>query len=596
MQALPASADPVSMPESQRALWRFRYRGRVLGPYPWHILLLLHQRGSLPDATPVQPADGGRWIALRAAIAAGTPAAALAAELSRTVIIPPPMDRAPRFFWSRFLVLYALPVLALIGAFYWVIYSVRDDIDPRPWWLALAAITMLIPFWYAVGSIWVWATSGDLAALSARVLSRLTVVALGLALVLLLATNYRPLKALVGIATRADPFGQFAITFEDGGHTLSYAGPFGYAAPARLQAALRSHPGVDTVVFDSVGGWMVAGRGIARVLRQAGIHTVVAHRLCASACILAFESAPLRVLETDAALGFHSESNQFSWAATERANDSFVEVLGGRGVPQAFVERAIQAPPGTLWRPSIGELFRNGVIDRVRLQGRDLTADDYFPAVVDQYLKGPEFEPLARGLQAFAPAHLRRLRNEVVQQLRQDAGGEPIGQATLRAIESDEQLALERAGDFAQLQRAGLFVDLLRDFSLHAPELCYPIWTGREAAIRGGFTPAQQHAFLKVMGDMLVSAAENPRPPPSDVDGEALMAEAIRPAYLRYGRVVFEVPAARKDGRVSDDMVCGMALLTFEQIHAMRPSEAGAAMRWLAHGKSPAQEPRPGQD
>jgi hypothetical protein len=92
------------------------------------------------------------------------------------------------------------------------------------------------------------------------------------------------------------------------------------------------------------------------------------------------------------------------------------------------------------------------------------------------------------------------------------------------------------------------------------------------------------------MGDMLVSAAHDPRPPPSDEDGADLMGRAVRPAYLKYGRVVFDVPAARRDNRIGDDAICDMSLSTYRQIHAMRPSEAGAAMRWLAHGNHPGGE------
>jgi hypothetical protein len=567
--------------------WRFRHEGRTLGPYPWPLLVMLHARGSLSDEAEVQRAEGGPWMPLRQAMAAQCEAPVAGDP-------PPPAETAEAhpYHW-QFVLGYVLPLLLLVSAFYWVIYSVRDDIDPRPWWMALAAISLVIPLWYLSGALWFWNASAQHEGASQRLLSRATILSLGLLLLALLAINYRPLKALVGIATAPDPYGQFDLRFENGDRTLVYQGPLGYAAPASLHAALARHPGVDTVVLDSVGGWMVSGRGLARVLREAGIKTAVARHVCASACILAFESAPRRVLEADAVLGFHSESNQFSWAADggDDDNDSFVEVFGARGVPRAFVDKAIGTPASTLWRPGVAELFRNRVIDSVRLDGRDLGPDEYFRAVVDRYFDAPDFAPLARGLREFAPEHLLKLRQEVAELLQQGAVGERIGQATLRAIDADEQLALQRADDAAQLERAGLIEDLLADFSERSPGLCYSIWTGdNPGALKAGFTPAQQRAYTRVMGDMLVSAAHDPRPPPSDEDGADLMGRAVRPAYLKYGRLVFDIPVARRENRIGDDAICDMALSTYRQIHAMRPSEAGAAMRWLAHGNRPGGE------
>ncbi len=583
--------------------WRFRHAGRTLGPYPWPLLVLLHERGSLPDATPVQAVGSSVWVPLGRVLAAQVARAPAAQQIlppapEPAIPVPPPPveDIAADAAWLRgfhlqLLLFYVIPLLALVLAFYWVIHGVRDDIDPRPWWLALAAITLFMPIWYGAGSLWLWAASDNSSGMAERALPRAAIAFMGLLLLYLLSSNYRPLHALVGIASNADPYGEFAITFENDHHTLVYIGPFGYAAPASLQAALVRNPRVDTVVFDSAGGWMVAGRGIARVLARAHIATVVARHRCASACTLAFESGPLRVLEADAALGFHSESSQFSWAASERANDSFVDAFAARGIPQDFIDKAIGTPSNTLWWPDVALLLHDHVIDRVRLDGRDLQAQDYFPAVVDKYFGSLDFAPLADGLREFAPAHLQRLRQDVAALLAQDAMGGRIDAVTQRALDADEQLALQRAGDSAQVERAALLVQLLGDFSTHAPLLCYSVWTGdHPAVVNQEFTPAQQRSFLKLMGTMLHSAARDPRPPPSDEDGADLMARAVRPAWLKYGPVVFDVPAARKEGRVSDAMVCDMALGTFRQIHAMRPAEAGAAMRWFALGKSPGGE------
>jgi hypothetical protein len=570
--------------------WRFRHEGRTLGPYPWPLLLQLHHRGSLQPQTPVQETASGRWMTLDQALqiqaAPPVPAAPVPPQPSPAAPAPPP---APlRNYWL--LLWYVVPLLALMVAFYWVIFSVRDDIDPRPRWLLLTGITVALLLYYLIGSLWLWLSSRGHHT-GSQVLRLGAVVILGMLLVALLAANIRPLRALLAMAIEPDPYGQFAIGYEQDGRTLVYTGALGYGAPAVLLEQLRAHPAVDTVVLDSAGGWMVAGRGLARVLRERHIGTVVAREHCDSACTLPFESAPTRILEGDATLGFHSESNQFSWARSEHANDSFVETFAARGIPQAFIDHAIQTPSNRLWRPDVAQLFRAHAIDRMRFDGRDMDESEYFLALVDQYLADPEFAALERGLQEFAPAHLQKLRRDVAQLLEQDVPGAQIGATTMRTIEDDERLALERAGDAAQLERAGLLVDLLDDFRTRAPELCYAVWTGEgEPAVGQGFTREERGAYLQLMGDMLASAAESPRPPPSDEDGAALIARAVYPAYLKYGKVVYDVPAARREGRIDDARVCEIARLTFHQIQTMRPSEGGAVMRWLAHGKTPGGE------
>ncbi len=557
--------------------WRFRHAGRTLGPYPWQLIVLLHRRGSLPDTTLVQADDGSGWQPLHVVLAAQQAAAPI--RLADTLRL--------HMLQLRPLLLYLLSMLILAVAFFWLLHSLRDDIDPRPAWLALGVIALSLPLWYAAGSLWLWIFSARRQGLALHQLPRLVIAGTGLLLLFLLWNNYAPLEALARIATRPDPYGEFAISVDQGGHTVVFAGTFGYAAPARLRAELARHPQVDTVVFDSGGGWMVSARGVARVLRQARVRTAVVRHRCASACTLAFESVPQRVLEADASLGFHSESNQFSWAASTRTNDSFVETFSAHGIPQSFIDQAIDTPPDSIWWPDMALLLRNGVIDRVRLDGRDLPAHDYFLAVVDRYFSAPEFAPLARGLKDFAPAHLQKLRQDVATLLAQDAMGGRIEAVTQQAIDADEELALQRAGDTAQLGRAALMMQLLQDFSVRAPELCYDIWAGQNAgAVYQGFTAAEHLAYLQQMGLMLQSSAEEPRPPPSDEDGADLIAQALRPAWLKYGDEVYEVPLALQQGRINHDMVCDMALSTYRQIHAMRPAEAGAAMRWLALGKS----------
>jgi len=121
------------MNETVTTHWRFRHAGRTLGPYPWPLIVLLHSRGSLSEATPVQRVDDGVWMPLRQAFTAqmqplqppAQPTAVSPAPLAATPPLrdqpapvtaspatPSEVDQISRFHF-HFLLFYVIPLLAL---------------------------------------------------------------------------------------------------------------------------------------------------------------------------------------------------------------------------------------------------------------------------------------------------------------------------------------------------------------------------------------------------------------------------------------------------------------------------------------------------
>ncbi|QDC11019.1 hypothetical protein FHY55_18060 [Oceanicola sp. D3] len=126
--------------------------------------------------------------------------------------------------------------------------------------------------------------------------------------------------------------------------------------------------GVVAIDLDSPGGNIFAARGMARLIEEAGLATHAQVR-CFSACTLVFAAGAARSVGQEGALGFHRyvllDSSSYGAvrhvdAAAEEAKDR--AFLARRGVARAFLERAYQTPPETLWHPSRAEMREAGLL------------------------------------------------------------------------------------------------------------------------------------------------------------------------------------------------------------------------------------------
>lgn len=146
--------------------------------------------------------------------------------------------------------------------------------------------------------------------------------------------------------------------------TVAYlSGPTGFAAFNALGALLDSGAPVSTLVLDSPGGRVAAARGLARLVREAGLSTEV-RGTCASACTLVFLAGTRRTLAPGARLGFHgyrliSTVGTLS-PADEQARDA--RDMVAQGVAPAFAARALSIPHSDMWFPTRAELRAAGVL------------------------------------------------------------------------------------------------------------------------------------------------------------------------------------------------------------------------------------------
>lgn len=157
------------------------------------------------------------------------------------------------------------------------------------------------------------------------------------------------------------PAPPLALEIEQG--TVYLSGEIGFDSYNAMAAALRKQVKLTHLELNSDGGRISAARGIARLVREAGLSTRVSGT-CASACTIIFAAGKRRTLSDGARIGFHGYrlvSNVTTLdtdAEQERDKAEFIK----QGMDPAFVNRALAIPHDDMWFPSRAELRAAGVL------------------------------------------------------------------------------------------------------------------------------------------------------------------------------------------------------------------------------------------
>jgi hypothetical protein len=180
------------------------------------------------------------------------------------------------------------------------------------------------------------------------------------------APTYRD---IVSIGFGPDRYGAFSISrIGDDGSLLHFEGYLGYRAAREVRAAIGQEPPVQAIVLDSPGGWIASGRGLARVIEEAGLDTY-SFAGCHSACVTAFLAGGNRYLADEARLGFHQYAvpfeglDAYSNMTVEQHRD--LQYFRQQGVRPEFLARLFQAPHEGAWFPTQRELIAARAISGV---------------------------------------------------------------------------------------------------------------------------------------------------------------------------------------------------------------------------------------
>lgn len=137
----------------------------------------------------------------------------------------------------------------------------------------------------------------------------------------------------------------------------------------RLEAILQQHPGVTRILLASQGGNIYESRGVARLIQEHGLETIVLET-CSSACTVAFVAGAQRSLGPLGRLGFHQYGIEADYhvpfvdVSAEQATDR--AFFQSQGISDAFLERIFDSPAADLWFPSLEELLAAGVVHGIQ--------------------------------------------------------------------------------------------------------------------------------------------------------------------------------------------------------------------------------------
>ena len=157
----------------------------------------------------------------------------------------------------------------------------------------------------------------------------------------------------------------YSMTLRDANTTLAFQGTIAGGSTKAFKAQLEAMPSITLVTLSSEGGSIYEARGLAKVIREAGIATRVDDS-CTSACVLAFIGGATRSLGRDGQLGFHQYRVDASYDVPfaklhfeqERDRTLFEEA----GVSKDFTQIMFKARAEDMWFPTRDELTAANVL------------------------------------------------------------------------------------------------------------------------------------------------------------------------------------------------------------------------------------------
>ena len=183
------------------------------------------------------------------------------------------------------------------------------------------------------------------------------------------------LVEMAAIATRTESYTDYSITVLENGGEILVDGAMAFGLGEELAEVLARNPDVYLLHLNSSGGRLAPARQVRDLVTTVELRTYVPGE-CSSACLVAFMAGNVRILHTDARLGFHAyRFPGLTQDQIEQEIDSDKEYFRSKGVEPAFLERAFSSPPETLWHPTLEELIANGIVTHT-YDGQTLEATD----------------------------------------------------------------------------------------------------------------------------------------------------------------------------------------------------------------------------
>lgn len=177
------------------------------------------------------------------------------------------------------------------------------------------------------------------------------------------------------------------------GKEVELLGGLEFGTSNNLAQVLVDNPSVKIIHLNSMGGRIAEAKKLALLVKK---HKLITYSKtqCLSACPIVFLAGKEKLLGDSAKLGFHSASfGDVSGSEVEELNKSLLSQLEKANVPSWFIKKVSKVSSEDVWNPSIDELIKAGIVDKVVDSGNYAlsgVSDWQNPTTIDQELQKHE--------------------------------------------------------------------------------------------------------------------------------------------------------------------------------------------------------------
>lgn len=181
-------------------------------------------------------------------------------------------------------------------------------------------------------------------------------------------TVYRPPERDILAEMDREHASRYTMELSPDGASITVRGSIELGITRRLGELIAANPGTRLLVIESDGGNIYEARGVARLLRENAMASLV-DRSCTSACTTAFIGGVKRSMKRDARIGFHQYRVEAGYAVIitdpAKEQDRDREVFRIASVKPWFLDRMFATEASGMWFPDPAELVDAGVIQEI---------------------------------------------------------------------------------------------------------------------------------------------------------------------------------------------------------------------------------------